>query len=37
MINLLSGSMGSLDLVGDFGQVLNNGLDNTYFDAGLQL
>lgn len=37
MINLLSGSMGSLDLVGDFGQVLNNGVDNTYFDGGLQL
>nr|EES53040.1 MAG: protein of unknown function [Leptospirillum ferrodiazotrophum] len=37
MINLISGSMGSLDLVGDFGQVLNNGIDNTYFDAGLQL
>ncbi len=37
MINLVSGSMGSLDLVGDFGQVLNNGVDNTYFDAGLQL
>lgn len=37
MINLLSGSIGSLDLVGDFGQVLNNGVDNTYFDAGLQL
>ena len=37
MVNLLSGSLGSLDLVGDFGQVLNNGVDNTYFDAGLQL
>lgn len=37
MINLVSGAMGSLDLVGDFGQVLNNGVDNTYFDAGLQL
>lgn len=36
MINLLKGSYGSLDLVGDFGQVLNNGVDNTYFDAGLQ-
>ncbi len=37
MVNLLSGSIGSLDLVGDFGQALNNGVDNTYFDAGLQL
>ncbi|EQD24743.1 MAG: hypothetical protein D084_Lepto4C00359G0004 [Leptospirillum sp. Group IV 'UBA BS'] len=37
MVNLLSGSLGSLDLVGDFGQALNNGVDNTYFDAGLQL
>ncbi len=36
MINLLSGAKGSLDLVGDFGQVLNNGVDNTYFDGGLQ-
>lgn len=37
MINLLSGSEASLDLVGDFGQVLNNGVDNTYADAGLQV
>ena len=37
MINLLTGSAASLDIVGDFGQVLNNGVDNTYFDAGLQV
>jgi len=37
MINLLSGSEASLDIVGDFGQVLNNGVDNTYVDGGLQL
>lgn len=37
MINLLAGSEASVDLVGDFGQALNNGVDNTYFDAGLQL
>jgi len=37
MVNLFSGSEASLDIVGDFGQALNNGVDNTYADAGLQL
>lgn len=37
IINLLSGASASLDAFGDFGQALVNGLDRTYFDAGLEL
>ena len=37
MVSLFSSGAISLDLFGDFGQALVNGIDNTYFDAGAQL
>lgn len=37
LVNLFAWSEASLDIFGDFGQAMLNGIDNTYFDAGAQL
>lgn len=37
IISLFSVASASLDVFGDFGQAMVNGVDSTYFDAGAQL
>ncbi|MCL4460748.1 MAG: hypothetical protein M1297_03400 [Nitrospirae bacterium] len=37
LINLFTWAQASVDVFGDFGQAMLNGVDNTYFDAGAQV
>ena len=37
LVNLFTWAQASVDVFGDFGQAMLNGVDNTYFDAGAQL
>ncbi|KGA94975.1 hypothetical protein ACSYAY_02280 [Leptospirillum ferriphilum] len=37
LVNLFTWAQASVDVFGDFGQAMLNGVDNTYFDAGAQV